>query len=48
MAERCVQTMKASLLKDHRRVGRHELRTPDIQDYTSEPQSTITSRVTEL
>ena len=47
MEERCVQTMKASLIKTGRR-GRRGFSTLDTQDYTPESQTAITNRVTEL
>ena len=47
MAERCVQTMKALLIKTLEE-GRCQPSTPNIQDYTPKPQSTITCRVTQL
>ena len=48
MAERCVQTMKASLNKTEEEGGRHGFSTLDIQDYTHESQTAIVSRITEL
>ena len=47
MAERCVQTMKASLIKTRRR-GRHGFSTVNIQDYVPESQTVITNRIAEL
>ena len=47
MAEHCVQTMKASLIKTRGR-GRCGSSTINIQDYTPESQTTIASRITEL
>ena len=49
MAERCVQTMKASLIKTMEEgEERHGLSTLDVQDYTPESQTVIASRITEL
>ena len=49
MAERCVQTMKASLIKTMEEGEDVDLAsTLDIQDYTPKSQTAIASRVTEL
>ena len=48
MAERCVQTMKASLIETMEEGEEVHLALFKMQDYTPEPQTTITSRVTEL
>ena len=48
MAERCVQTMKTSLIKTMEEGEDMDLALFDIQDYTSESQTTIASRVAEL
>ena len=48
MAERCQQTVKASLIKILEEGEDMDFSILDIQDYTPESQTTITSRVSEL